>query len=179
MKRILIILASAMALLLFAAVQSNAEEQIIGAKVYSDNCGRCHQPRAPSEYSDQSWDIIIHHMHVRGYLTSAETKAVTKYLQQNNFRRAAAIFAPSKTGTPDGKALVAAKGCQGCHVLEKKGGTIGPSLDTVLSRRDEAFVKSKLADPKFENPRSIMPYFGFNKAEIEAILTYLRELNSK
>lgn len=147
-----------------------------GARVYSDNCARCHRARAPWEFSDTHWDIIIHHMHVRGYLTEQERKAVLRYLQANNFRAAYVPAVPgTAAGAADGEALVAGAGCQGCHIIGGEGGTIGPSLDTLYQRRDEQYVMTKLSDPTFDNPASVMPYFGFSEEQKRAIAAYLKE----
>ncbi len=69
------------------------------------------------------------------------------------------------------------KGCQGCHIVNGKGGNIGPSLDTVFKRRDAAFIKAKLTNPKVDNPKSVMPVFGLTDRQKEAIVAYLRSVN--
>lgn len=55
-----------------------------GAKVFEQNCGRCHLPRQPKERSDRQWKIIMAHMRVRANLTAEEAEAVLKYLQSSN-----------------------------------------------------------------------------------------------
>ena len=65
-------------------------------------------------------------------------------------------------------------GCQGCHIVEGAGGSIGPALDTVFARRDAEYIMSKLNDPTFDNPRTVMPYLGLSEAHRKAIVDYLR-----
>ena len=176
MKRLWIILAAGLAVVAFGPAQLHAEA-IEGAKVYNDQCARCHLPRAPWEYNDAAWDVIIHHMHVRGYLTEAERKSVLKYLQESNFRAAfVPAVPPAEVGAEDGAALVARLGCQACHTIGGKGGTIGPSLDTLFERRDAAYVMRKLNNPTFDNPTSVMPYFGLTEAQLKAIADHLKAI---
>lgn len=177
MKRIVSHLILAAGLLGLLAVPAAAQDGQ-GARVYNDNCNRCHQPRAPREFSDAAWEVIIHHMHVRGYLTEQERVAVLRYLQANN-RRAAYVPeapAPPAEAGADGEALVQQYGCRGCHVVEGEGGDIGPSLDTVFQRRDAEYIQQKLSDPTFDNPRSVMPFFNLSEAQKEALVEYLREV---
>jgi mono/diheme cytochrome c family protein len=178
MKRMkLVVTAIALAAVL-APTWSRAEE-IEGAKVYSDQCARCHLGRAPWEYSDEAWAIIVHHMHAMAYLTRAETDAVRKFLQETNFRPAVIPppSAPPAEAPPDGKALVGKFACVGCHVIQGTGGTIGPNLDTLFERRDTAYILRKLSEPTFDNPTSVMPFFAFSEEQTKAIADYLRSLN--
>jgi mono/diheme cytochrome c family protein len=89
-----------------------------GARVYSDNCGRCHNPRAPGEFSDRAWSVIVHHLHARGYLTAGDTVAVLVFLRASN----GSALEISARETPasasvDAAALVVQKGCKGCHTI--------------------------------------------------------------
>ncbi len=153
-------------------------QNISGAQVYNDNCARCHSPRAPAEFSDSTWEVIIHHMHTRGYLTERERVSVLRFLQENNrtarARPAALKPAMKKNGSPE--ALIAQYGCKGCHVIGGSGGTIGPVLDTVFQRRDEKFIMQKLTDPKVDNPRSVMPLFNLSEADKKNIVKFLGSL---
>lgn len=155
----------------------HAQDLSKGARVYSDNCGRCHNPRAPGEFTDQAWSVIVHHMHTRGYLTANDTAAVLAFLRASNGN--AVEMPPRKTrssASVDAESLITRKGCKGCHIIKGEGGKIGPSLDTVFQRKDDAFIKAKLANPKVDNPKSIMPQMGLTEREKEAILAYLHSL---
>lgn len=149
-----------------------------GAGVYNDNCARCHSPRAPAEFSDSAWNIIIHHMHTRGYLTEKERTMVLRFLQQNNRSALVALEAP-KPAMPqsdDPEVLITQFGCKGCHVISGAGGTIGPALDTVFQRRDSAFIIAKLDNPKVDNPRSVMPFFNLSDTQKKALVDYLKSI---
>ena len=153
-------------------------QELDGAAVYSNHCALCHQPRSPAEFSDSAWAIIVHHMHTRGYLTEAETLAVRKFLLENN--RTSAVTPPEPS---DGTAtemtateLIARNGCRGCHIINGKGGTIGPNLDTVFARRDVDYLMRKLTDPRFDNRRSVMPFFPLSEAQKKVIIAHLKTL---
>ena len=81
--------------------------------------------------------------------------------------------------TEEGRRLVAAKGCSGCHVIAGRGGTVGPSLDDLFARRDERYVRQKIVDPRLDNPTSVMPDFALSRAQAEAIVAYLRTVRRR
>lgn len=160
------------ALLATTATGQNGE----GAKVFNDNCARCHAPRAPAEQSDAGWETIMHHMHTRGYFTERERVAVLRFLQHNNRTKAPAAKKAPAAQTADARELVTRFGCKGCHIMEGGGGTIGPSLDTVFQRRDADFISKKLANPKIDNPRSVMPFFSLSEKDKELLVQHLRKI---
>lgn len=53
-----------------------------GAKLWAENCVRCHNLRPPDSYSDVEWRIIVHHMRVRANLTAEEHRAILGFLTQ-------------------------------------------------------------------------------------------------
>ncbi len=54
------------------------------AQIWAENCGRCHNVRSPSQYSDAQWEVIGSHMRVRGYLTGAEQRTIVEFLKAGN-----------------------------------------------------------------------------------------------
>jgi hypothetical protein len=68
-----------------AAMPAAAPESSKGsAQLWSENCGRCHNIRTPTSYSDAEWQVAMHHMRVRGYLTGEEHRRILEYLQASN-----------------------------------------------------------------------------------------------
>ena len=55
-----------------------------GATVYSNMCGRCHNPRPTLERDDRGWRTIVAHMRVRGNLTGGQARSVLAFLQATN-----------------------------------------------------------------------------------------------
>ena len=67
------------------AMSAAAPESSKGsAQLWSENCGRCHNIRTPTSYSDAEWQVAMHHMRVRGYLTGEEHRRILEYLQASN-----------------------------------------------------------------------------------------------
>jgi mono/diheme cytochrome c family protein len=76
-----------------------------------------------------------------------------------------------------GQTLAAQRACAACHVLGTSTvGHVGPDLNTVFQRRTPEYVLHKIAEPKFDNPKSLMPEFPLTDAERRAILENLRTL---
>ncbi len=161
-----------------------------GARVYGDVCGNCHNARSPLERSDRDWVTIVNHMRVRGNMTGQQARNVLAFLQATNNDPAESVAPPHEPSVPAGEAegmdaaqrgeeLVAARACLGCHVIGGAGGNIGPSLNGVVDRRGEDYVREKLADPTFDNDSSMMPNFGLSEEQTGWITAYLATLNGK
>ena len=81
-----------------------------------------------------------------------------------------------------GKRLVAEKGCQACHSIQKTGGTFGPKLDHIGSRKSITFIANQIIAaeirPLTEGKNKIdrMPAQGLSLDEIQAIAKFLKSL---
>jgi mono/diheme cytochrome c family protein len=163
----------------FAGEQGNLVAQ--GAKVYNENCGRCHNPRPAEQYQAEEWSAVMPHMRAKAHMTGQETEAVEAFLASTLTQEKVSETSRNRTqskpvSAETGKALVGQFGCQGCHVISGEGGNLGPALDGVLERRDPSFIRKKLHDPSFNNASSAMPRFPLGEADIDSILAYLKTL---
>ena len=55
-----------------------------GSALWSQNCGRCHNFRTPTDFSDSEWDVITLHMRVRANLTAEEYTSIRDFLKASN-----------------------------------------------------------------------------------------------
>ena len=103
-----------------------------GAKVYSENCGRCHNARPAEEYSKKEWSVVIPHMRAKAHMTGKEALAVEAFLSSTLTAEIRSDDHSSSEDKPQrsGEDLVAAFGCQGCH---KIGGQGAPLSTTTVS----------------------------------------------
>lgn len=91
----------------------------------------------------------------------------------------AAVWVGALTGTAvaeDGKAIFDAKKCINCHSIGAQKGPmakIGGSLDGVGSKRDAAWLKGFLTDPKSKMPEGKMSNPKLNEQEIDSLAQYL------
>ena len=148
-----------------------------GASLYSANCGRCHNARGPSEFSDRAWPLIMTHMRVVAGLPGDQARAIEAFLVASNnppARRAHTVMPLDASGAE----LIDQYGCRGCHRIGAQGGTIGPSLNDVFERRTEAWLQNQIQRPLEHNPRSPMPDFGLNDKQVRAIVDALRRAGS-
>jgi len=89
---------------------------------------------------------------------------------------------PNATTPPDSQAVHAGRDlfetfhCGACHTAEGKGGSAGPVLDGVASRRSAEYIKTQIKDPKSHNPSSTMPAVHASDEQIATITAYLSSL---
>ncbi len=144
-----------------------------GARLYSANCGRCHNARGPAEFSDHSWPLIITHMRVIAGLPGDQARSIEAFLLASNNPPARRTHAATPVKA-SGSELINRYGCRGCHRIGTEGGTIGPSLNDVFERRTEAWLKNQIQRPREHNAKSAMPDFGLNDQQVRAIVDALR-----
>ncbi len=164
----------------FATLAAEADEIPTfarGASLYSANCGRCHNARGPGEYSDGTWPLVVTHMRVVAGLPGDQAREIEAFLRASNNPpvRVAARKAPIEKLKLSGEQLLKQYGCRGCHKIAGDGGTIGPSLEGVFERRDEAWVRTQIKQPRANNPKTVMPDMGLTDAEVSRIMSVLIE----
>ena len=146
-----------------------------GAKLYSENCARCHNPRPASDYSKKEWSVVMPHMREKAHMTGKEALAVEAFLAStltSEVRNEMKLAVNSRQTKPP-QELIAQFGCQGCHVIKGIGGNLGPTLDGIVNKRGHDFVAQKMRDPKFDNAASAMPQFPMTDKDIEVIIEFL------
>jgi mono/diheme cytochrome c family protein len=67
--------------------------------------------------------------------------------------------------------------CNSCHKAEGNGGTAGPTLDGISSRRSGEYITEQIRNPKGHNPASIMPAIRASDQQIGQIVAYLESLS--
>ena len=66
--------------------------------------------------------------------------------------------------------------CTACHAVGGSGGTIGPALDGIGTRRDAAWLDKWLVDPQALKPGTAMPQLPMSDTERAELVQYLSEL---
>ncbi len=89
MKPLLLLAAMIVGLATSASAQ-DTRTIIEGARLWADNCTRCHAARSPAERTDRQWTTIGKHMRARSNMTKSETKKIVAYLQAMNLPPATA-----------------------------------------------------------------------------------------
>ena len=151
-----------------------AGDPVRGAKLYSDNCGRCHNARPPATHRDREWSLAMQHMRIVAGLPGQQARDIEAFLRQSNDPPPPETVARASAGSPSGEVLMERYGCVGCHALGGVGGQVGPALDGVIERRGEEWVRAQIRNPRQHNPATIMPVFGLSEAEVTAIVEALR-----
>lgn len=84
-----------------------------------------------------------------------------------------------RAGVDEGKQAFADKKCITCHSLgDQKGAAaqLGGSLDHVGSKRDAAWLKDYLFDPKSKIPDAKMPKQTLTQKELDGLVAYMLSL---
>lgn len=74
---------------------------------------------------------------------------------------------------------VYSKKCELCHSINGQGGKkkdVGGALDGVGGKRDEAWLRAYIADPKSKMPESKMPKLNLAPADMDSVVKYLLTL---
>jgi mono/diheme cytochrome c family protein len=68
--------------------------------------------------------------------------------------------------------------CMDCHTLKGKGGSVGPNLTYVGSKRSRDYIIQQIQDPKSHNPNTEMPSFRdrLTDQELRDLADYLSRL---
>ena len=85
-------------------------------------------------------------------------------------------FANEVGQTEEGKKVYSEMKCAMCHKIEGVGGKTGPDLSGVGSRKDAAWIKGFLRDPKSVIPGTKQPAFKGTDEQLEALVAYLMSL---
>lgn len=88
------------------------------------------------------------------------------------------VQAPSVTSPPvlAGRMLFDKSGCSACHSIHGKGGTVGPDLTRVGSKRDRDWLLRHFRDPQAVSPGSIMPKVTLPEKELNELTDYMISL---
>ncbi|MFQ5795395.1 MAG: c-type cytochrome [Candidatus Bipolaricaulia bacterium] len=72
-----------------------------------------------------------------------------------------------------GQLVFEAQGCQACHLVDLKGGSIGPSLDHVAIRRNAEWIKGHVTNPRKDTPGTFMRSFALSDQELDDLAEFL------
>jgi len=91
-------------------------------------------------------------------------------------RNDAALKEPVEGGDPEAGALLFRESrCVTCHLVEGKGGYLGPELAGITSKVSKKWLYSYIKDTHFFQPRTKMPQFNFTEKQMSDIVEYLCE----
>lgn len=158
---------------LFASLHVHSSEPLSGAELINNNCARCHNSRPIQEFSMSEWKVIMPHMREKAHLTGTEVQAILKFMEIASTPVQAPKVLESVNNTVEPREVLTRYGCQGCHQVQGAGGTLGPSLDNIISEKGIAFFERKVKEPQFNNSASAMPKMPITDEEIAALVVFL------
>lgn len=168
-----------------------AGDPVTGARVWAENCSRCHNARDPADLRDDQWVSTMFHMRIRAGLTGQQTRDVLTFLQDSNvpilieplvFAGGPASKAAESASTASGSDVYA-QTCVACHGNNGKGTVPGaPDFTRAngpLSQSDETlFNHIKLGFRSPGSPMAMPPKGGnmsLTDGDIKAVVEYLRK----
>jgi nitric oxide reductase subunit C len=78
----------------------------------------------------------------------------------------------------DGRPATFSQTCVACHAVGGRGGNVGPALDGVADRFDDAYLRRWLADPNSVRPGTAMPRLPLTDAQLGELVTWLGTLHA-
>ncbi len=69
--------------------------------------------------------------------------------------------------------------CSACHSVNGVGGKVGPALNGISQRRNEAWVIEHFVDPQKMSPKTAMPPYKFGQPDMQNIVSYLFTLPNR
>ncbi len=175
----------------FASHFPEPGDPVAGAKVWAENCSRCHNARDPADLRDDQWISTAFHMRMRAGLTGQQTRDVLTFMQDSNvpivveplvFEGGPASKAAESVVALSGDGVYA-QTCIACHGANGKGTVPGApnftSASGPLSQSDETLFKHvKLGFKSPGSPMAMPPKGGnmsLTDADIKAVIEHLRE----
>jgi len=185
--------------------EETENNKLSGAELWSQNCSRCHNMRAPQEFNDSQWNIIMAHMRSVGNIPGEQAREILKFLQETNNPPQEPIESSESAIKPDksqkqeitkgnienGKKLFS-NSCAACHGVSGRGD--GPAAATMAPRpknlSDYEYMKN-LTDEELFNAIKYggasvgkspsMPAWGstLSDQEIRDMIFYLRSLSNE
>jgi len=159
-----------------------------GAKLWADNCGRCHNIRDGKELRDDQWIGTMLHMRVRAGLTGQDTRDILSFLQASNnaskkpSKRKSSSASTAATAGLTGKDVYT-QTCIACHGGDGKGVVPGAPDFTDksgrLSKSDDVLMDSLINGSQSPGSPMAMPAKGGNSAltegDLKNVLEYLKK----
>jgi mono/diheme cytochrome c family protein len=169
-------------------------DPVAGAKVWAENCSRCHNARDPADLRDDQWISTAFHMRMRAGLTGQQTRDVLTFMQDSNVAivieplvfeggpSSQATEAASAASTLSGSEVYA-QTCIACHGDNGKGTVPGaPDFtrsNSPLTQSDEILFKNVKRGFKSKGSPMAMPPKGGNMSltdsDVRAVVEYLQE----
>jgi len=78
-----------------------------------------------------------------------------------------------------GRELFVEEDCGSCHIIDKKGGYVGPQLDGVGDRLEAGWVFTWLREPLTYKEETIHPDYGFTIDQAKHLTAYLMTKRKK
>ncbi|MCH7742332.1 MAG: c-type cytochrome [Proteobacteria bacterium] len=171
---------------ILAADYPDAGNLVYGAKVWAENCSRCHNARDPKDLRDDQWITSVFHMRVRAGLTGQQARDVLTFLQQSNEtikREVTGMTMPddSSVSTMSGDDIYN-QTCIACHGANGKGTVPGSPdftrIDGVLSQGYNVLFQHIKHGFQSAGSLMAMPSKGgnanLNDADLRGVLDYLQ-----
>ena len=127
-----------------------------GAKIWANNCSRCHNMRDPQDLRDDQWITTAFHMRVRAGLTGQQTRDIMEFLQTANNHAVPAVDARLRSdsvGNSSGSDVYN-QGCIACHGGDGKGTVPGsPTAPRIPPALSDFAALLNVNETNFRNAR--------------------------
>jgi mono/diheme cytochrome c family protein len=134
-------------------------------EVFNVRCGECHglDTSLKPSFAPAQWTTEVKRMQAMAssHINDEQAKTISEFLNYDESHRKAQLkstaLSPAANSVSPGSQFYAAQGCDTCHSIANKGGSVGPSLTDVGTRLSRDRLLKVIHGMKSGDPKSAMP----------------------
>lgn len=119
---------------------------------------------------EQIWATVAY-LQAQGGEVTVTADDIARTAPASSTASAAPGAGPAMTATLDPVALINEKGCIGCHILDGKGGAVGPPFDRIGASRTRESLRKSILEPNADTAKGYERFAGTMPANFGQILT--------
>jgi mono/diheme cytochrome c family protein len=154
-----------------------------GYNTFKTKCAVCHtlDTSLKPSFSSTQWTAIVKQMQAMASsnLNDKEVQSILDFLNYDETHRKAALksqaSAAANSSIAAGEALYSAQGCDTCHSIGGKGGTIGPALNGVGTKLSRDQIAQITKNGKANTTMPALPS-GTTDQQLNELVDFLASL---
>jgi mono/diheme cytochrome c family protein len=152
-------------------------------KTFKVKCGECHtlDTSLKPSFSSAQWTAVVQQMQAMAssHFNDKEAQSILDFLKYDETHRKAALksqaSAAASSSIAAGEAFYSAQGCDMCHSIAGKGGTMGPALNGVGTKLSRDQIAQITKNGKANTTMPALPS-GTSEQQLNELIDFLSSL---